>query len=77
MLTNLCYNNRRYPKAIVADFGCGEAKLAENVKNKVYSFDLVSRKPHVIACNIAKVRFSCKTLVKDRLRSFLCSGAFR
>ncbi|KAI9915065.1 hypothetical protein PsorP6_007014 [Peronosclerospora sorghi] len=46
---------KRFPKAIVADFGCGDARLAESVSNKVHSFDLVSRKPHVQACNIAAV----------------------
>uniref|UniRef100_K3WIZ9 Ribosomal RNA-processing protein 8 n=1 Tax=Globisporangium ultimum (strain ATCC 200006 / CBS 805.95 / DAOM BR144) TaxID=431595 RepID=K3WIZ9_GLOUD len=43
------------PKAVVADFGCGDARLAESVPNKVHSFDLVSRKPIVTACNIANV----------------------
>ncbi|TDH71663.1 hypothetical protein CCR75_001068 [Bremia lactucae] len=43
------------PEAIVADFGCGDAKLAESVPNKVHSFDLVSRKSIVTACNIANV----------------------
>ena len=28
--------------AIIADMGCGEARLAKSVSNKVYSFDLVS-----------------------------------
>ncbi|KAF4321504.1 hypothetical protein BBO99_00006691 [Phytophthora kernoviae] len=46
---------KRHPKAVVADFGCGDARLAESVSNKVHSFDLVSRKPHVTACNIADV----------------------
>ncbi|RLN92026.1 hypothetical protein BBJ28_00008464 [Nothophytophthora sp. Chile5] len=46
---------KRRPKAVVADFGCGDARLAESVPNKVHSFDLVSRKPHVTACNIANV----------------------
>lgn len=40
---------------MVADFGCGDARLAESVENKVHSFDLVSRKPIVTACNIANV----------------------
>jgi hypothetical protein len=48
--------DRKHPKAVVADFGCGDARLAESVKNKVHSFDLVSRKPIVTACNIANVR---------------------
>ncbi|KAG7381319.1 25S rRNA (adenine645-N1)-methyltransferase [Phytophthora pseudosyringae] len=46
---------KRHPKAVVADFGCGDARLAESVPNKVHSFDLVSRKPSVTACNIADV----------------------
>ncbi|CAH0487419.1 unnamed protein product [Peronospora farinosa] len=46
---------KRYPKAVVADFGCGDARLSESVPNKVHSFDLVSCKPHVTACNIADV----------------------
>uniref|UniRef100_A0AAV1TPV6 Ribosomal RNA-processing protein 8 n=1 Tax=Peronospora matthiolae TaxID=2874970 RepID=A0AAV1TPV6_9STRA len=46
---------KRHPNAVVADFGCGDARLAESVPNKVHSFDLVSRKKHVTACNIAHV----------------------
>ncbi|XVF14027.1 hypothetical protein REPUB_Repub09cG0021000 [Reevesia pubescens] len=38
----------------VADFGCGDARLAKNVKNKVFSFDLVSNDPLVIACDMSK-----------------------
>lgn len=34
--------------------GCGEARLAESIPNTVYSFDLVSRKPIVTACDIKK-----------------------
>eukprot|EP01035_Chromulina_nebulosa_P018027 gene18027-23668_t len=33
--------------------GCGDARLADSVKNKVHSFDLVSTKPSVLACDIA------------------------
>merc|ERR1712002_183944 len=29
-------------KLVIADFGCGEAFLAQNVKHKVHSFDLVA-----------------------------------
>ncbi|CAO2829911.1 unnamed protein product [Amaranthus hypochondriacus] len=39
---------------VVADFGCGDARLAKNVKNKVYSIDLVSSDPSVIACDMSK-----------------------
>ncbi|KAF0712971.1 hypothetical protein AaE_011900 [Aphanomyces astaci] len=44
-----------HPKAIVADFGCGDARLAASVSNTVHSFDLVSRNQYVVACNIAHV----------------------
>ncbi|XP_021658473.2 ribosomal RNA-processing protein 8 isoform X2 [Hevea brasiliensis] len=37
---------------VVADFGC-DARLAKNVKNKVFSFDLVSKDPSVIACDMS------------------------
>jgi ribosomal RNA-processing protein 8 len=43
---------------VIADFGCGEAKLSESVQNKVFSFDLVSPSPNpnnIIACDIRKV----------------------
>ncbi|KAK1319956.1 Ribosomal RNA-processing protein 8 [Acorus calamus] len=41
------------PSLIVADFGCGDASLAKNVKNKVFSIDLVSNDPSVIACDMS------------------------
>ncbi|KAL2904571.1 Ribosomal RNA-processing protein 8 [Bienertia sinuspersici] len=44
----------RNPSLIVADFGCGDARLAKNVKNRVYSIDLVSSDPSVIACDMSK-----------------------
>ncbi|CAN6244918.1 unnamed protein product [Urochloa humidicola] len=37
----------------VADFGCGNAAVAKNVDNKVFSIDLVSDDPSVIACDMA------------------------
>jgi len=44
-----------HAKAVVADMGCGDARLAQEVSNKVYSFDLVSTNPLVTACDIAHV----------------------
>ena len=35
------------------DMGCGDAELAQSVPNVVHSFDLVSKSPAVIACNMA------------------------
>ncbi|KAG6548270.1 hypothetical protein Mapa_010321 [Marchantia paleacea] len=44
----------RSPNLVLADFGCGDARLAKSVPNKVFSLDLVSSDPSVIACNMAK-----------------------
>ncbi|KAL8529361.1 hypothetical protein ACS0TY_006689 [Phlomoides rotata] len=43
----------RSPSLVVADFGCGDARLAKSVKNKVFSLDLVSNDPSVIACDMS------------------------
>ncbi|CAG2239842.1 RRP8 [Mytilus edulis] len=41
--------------AVIGDFGCGDAKIARNVPNKVHSFDLVALNEHVTVCNIEKI----------------------
>ncbi|KAJ1928702.1 25S rRNA (adenine645-N1)-methyltransferase [Tieghemiomyces parasiticus] len=38
---------------VVADMGCGEARLAQSVPQKVHSFDLVAANKFITACNIA------------------------
>ena len=43
------------PDFVVADFGCGEAKLAHSVPHTVHSFDLVATNSSVIACDMAHV----------------------
>lgn len=43
-------------KEIVADFGCGQAKIAQALDNerfKIFSFDLVSVNKFVTACDMA------------------------
>jgi len=40
---------------VVADFGCGDAKIARSVPNIVHSFDLVALNKHVTACDMAHV----------------------
>ncbi len=40
---------------MIADMGCGDAKLAKSVEQKVFSFDFVSTSPEVIAADIAHV----------------------
>lgn len=51
----------KHPNAVVADMGCGDARLASSCSNKVHSFDLVSTKPHVIACDIAHTPLSAES----------------
>ncbi|CAA7055231.1 unnamed protein product [Microthlaspi erraticum] len=43
----------RSSSLVVADFGCGDARIAKSVKNKVFSFDLVAKNPSVIACDMS------------------------
>lgn len=40
---------------VVADLGCGDAKVAASVQQRVHSFDLTATAPGVVACNIADV----------------------
>jgi len=47
--------SNKHKKAVVADMGCGDARLAASVPNTVHSFDLVSNNPRVVACDIADV----------------------
>ncbi|XP_014520883.1 ribosomal RNA-processing protein 8 [Vigna radiata var. radiata] len=44
---------KQSPSFVIADFGCGEALIAKTLKNKVFSLDLVSNDPNVIACDMA------------------------
>ena len=48
----------KYPKAVVADFGCGDAQLAEKASRHgatIHSFDLVSVNDRVTACDMSNV----------------------
>lgn len=40
---------------VVADLGCGEGRLASCVHQRVHSFDLLSTKSHVTACDMARL----------------------
>jgi ribosomal RNA-processing protein 8 len=71
---------KKHPRAVVADMGCGDARLAASVGNKVHSFDLVSRNPKVVACDIAHVPLSdestdvvvfCLALMGTNIADFL------
>ncbi len=43
------------PDLVVGDFGCGEAKIAEELDNTVHSFDHIAINDQVIACDMSKV----------------------
>lgn len=42
---------------VIADFGCGDAKLAQSVPQKVHSFDLVALNKRITVCDMSKVSF--------------------
>ncbi|XP_059819504.1 ribosomal RNA-processing protein 8 isoform X2 [Hypanus sabinus] len=74
------YIKRRPRSAIVADFGCGDCKIARSVGNRVYSFDLVALNDLVTVCDMAKVPLSdasvdivvfCLSLMGTNLLDFL------
>ncbi|XP_015708027.1 ribosomal RNA-processing protein 8 isoform X2 [Coturnix japonica] len=46
---------QRSASLVVADFGCGDCKIANSVRNKVHCFDLVPLSPLVTVCDMAKV----------------------
>lgn len=65
---------------IIADFGCGEAKLAESVPNQVHSFDLVALNPRVQVCDMSKTPLTnesvdvvvfCLSLMGTNLQDYL------
>ena len=43
------------PDHVVADFGCGDAKISQAVKNEVHSFDLIALNEYVTSCDMANV----------------------
>ncbi len=45
----------RHQGAVVADMGCGDARLAKSISNKVHSFDFVAKDGIVVAADIAHV----------------------
>ncbi|NXV82969.1 RRP8 protein, partial [Atlantisia rogersi] len=49
------YLRRRPASLVVADFGCGDCKIAGSVRNKVHCFDLVPLSPRVTVCDMAEV----------------------
>ncbi|XP_067841652.1 uncharacterized protein rrp8 [Heptranchias perlo] len=56
------YIRNRTPSAVVADFGCGDCKIARSVRNTVYSFDLVALNEHVTVCDMANVPLAAESV---------------
>lgn len=65
---------------VVADFGCGEARLSQSVANTVHSFDLVAANERVQACDMADVPLAdrsvdvavfCLALMGTNINDFL------
>ncbi|XP_029963480.1 ribosomal RNA-processing protein 8 [Salarias fasciatus] len=51
----IAYIKRQSPSLVVADFGCGDCKIARSVKNRVHSFDLAATCELVTVCDMAHV----------------------
>ncbi|CAJ0826242.1 17063_t:CDS:2 [Entrophospora sp. SA101] len=51
------YLKQKPKNLIVADLGCGEAKIAKEAPNKILSFDFVAKNDKIIVCDIAKILF--------------------
>lgn len=68
---------------VVADFGCGDCKIARSVKNKVHSFDLAAACELVTVCDMASVPLHggsvdiavfCLSLMGTNLADFLAEA---
>jgi superfamily II DNA or RNA helicase len=53
---------KKRPDWVIGDFGCGEARLAEILSNKVYSFDHVAINENVTACDMTQTPLEDATL---------------
>ncbi|KAM4742367.1 uncharacterized protein rrp8 isoform 1-T1 [Anableps anableps] len=79
----ISYIQKRPPTLVVADFGCGDCKIARSVKNKVHSFDLAATCELVTVCDMAKVPLGdgsvdiavfCLSLMGTNLAEFLAEA---
>lgn len=71
-------------ESVIADMGCGEARLAKSLPNHtVHSFDLMSKVPGVIQCDMSKVPLPdqsvdvvvfCLSLMGTNIKDFLCEA---
>ncbi|CAH1173885.1 unnamed protein product [Phaedon cochleariae] len=55
-LDNIIKSIHKMPKTlIVADLGCGDARLSRSIPQKVFSFDLIAVNDSVTACDMSKL----------------------
>lgn len=52
-INNIYFYDRRPIDNIIADFGCGEARLAASIPHKVHSFDFLPINDRITACDMA------------------------
>lgn len=71
---------QRPASLVVADFGCGDCRLASSIRNHVHCFDLASLDPRVTVCDMAQVPLEdesidvavfCLSLMGTNIRDFL------
>ncbi|KAK5868854.1 hypothetical protein PBY51_009831 [Eleginops maclovinus] len=79
----ISYIQQKPPSLVVADFGCGDCKIASSVKNKVHSFDLVATCELVTVCDMTNVPLPdrsvdiavfCLSLMGTNLADFLAEA---
>ncbi|KAM4589382.1 uncharacterized protein rrp8 isoform 1-T2 [Fundulus diaphanus] len=79
----ISYIQKKPPTLVVADFGCGDCKIASSVKNKVHSFDLAATCELVTVCDMANVPLGdssvdiavfCLSLMGTNLAEFLAEA---
>ncbi|XP_051253642.1 ribosomal RNA-processing protein 8 [Dicentrarchus labrax] len=79
----ISYIRQKPSSLVVADFGCGDCKIARSVKNKVHSFDLAATCELVTVCDMANVPLRdgsvdiavfCLSLMGTNLADFLAEA---
>ncbi|KAF1394259.1 hypothetical protein PFLUV_G00024680 [Perca fluviatilis] len=79
----ISYILKKPSSLVVADFGCGDCKIARSVKNKVHSFDLAAACELVTVCDMANVPLRdgsvdiavfCLSLMGTNLADFLAEA---
>lgn len=79
----ISYIRQKPSSLVVADFGCGDCKIARSVKNRVHSFDLAAASELVTVCDMANVPLKdssvdivvfCLSLMGTNLADFIAEA---